>query len=462
VVRYNQAVLVAGMLSATLLSSVAPAFAENIQGALARAYRANPTLNSQRANARATDEAMPQALSGYRPKLTGAADIGIADQNVDAAGAAGSKNTNARPRGMSVTLDQVIYNGGRTGNSVRAAESQILGARETLRNTEQTVLLNAATAYMNVLRDTALLNLRRNNIEVLTTQLQQTTDRFRVGELTRTDVAQSESRLAKSRSDSYLAEANLKSSIATYQQVVGDPPKKLSPAKGVDHLLPKTRDAAISLSQKEHPAIIATLHGVDQQQLQVKVIEGELYPTISLQAVGARRMDNSNVRGTEVWSASLVGRLSVPIYEGGAVYSRVRQAKETLTSQRLAVDTQRESVRQLVVSAWGALEATRAQITASEAGVRAAEIALAGVREEAKVGQRTTLDVLNAQQDLLDARVTLVTAQRDRVVASYTLLGAIGRLSLRTMGIKAPAYDPKIHYEQVRDKWIGLRTPDGQ
>ncbi|MCA0423770.1 MAG: TolC family outer membrane protein, partial [Proteobacteria bacterium] len=339
---------------------MAPAFAENIQGALARAYRANPTLNSQRANARATDEAMPQALSGYRPKLTGAADIGIADQNVDAAGAAGSKNTNARPRGMSVTLDQVIYNGGRTGNSVRAAESQILGARETLRNTEQTVLLNAATAYMNVLRDTALLNLRRNNIEVLTTQLQQTTDRFRVGELTRTDVAQSESRLAKSRSDSYLAEANLKSSIATYQQVVGDPPKKLSPAKGVDHLLPKTRDAAISLSQKEHPAIIATLHGVDQQQLQVKVIEGELYPTISLQAVGARRMDNSNVRGTEVWSASLVGRLSVPIYEGGAVYSRVRQAKETLTSQRLAVDTQRESVRQLVVSAWGALEATRA------------------------------------------------------------------------------------------------------
>lgn len=458
--RLGKAVSVAALLAATSLISAGSVRSETIQGALARAYQGNPELNAQRATARAADESVPQALSGYRPKVTGAADVGVIDQNSHTAGTA-YNHSRFPPRGLSVTVDQTLFNGGRTGNSLRAAESRVLGARETLRNTEQTVLLNAAIAYMNVLRDTALLNLRRNNIDVLTTQLNQTSDRFRVGEVTRTDVALSESRLAKARSDAFLAEANLKTSIATYQQVVGDPPKKLSPAKPVEHLLPKSRDVAIGLSLKEHPAIIASLHGVDQQLLNVKVIEGELYPTVSVAAGFSRRYDSTSL-GSDLWQGSLIGRLSVPIYEGGAVYSRVREAKETLTSQRINVDTQRERVRQLVVSSWGILEATRAQIKAAEAQVRAAEIALAGVREEAKVGQRTTLDVLNAQQDLLIARTTLVTAQRDRVVASYSVLSATGRLTLRTLGISGDAYDPKVHYEQVRDRWFGLRTPDGQ
>ena len=458
--NFGRTASVAAILAATAVLSANSAKSETIQGALARAYHANPDLNAQRAATRAADESLPQALSGYRPKITGALDVGVVDQNSHTAGRAYSHDRYP-PRGMSVTVDQTLYNGGRTGNSVLGAEAKILGARETLRNTEQTILLNAATSYMNVLRDTALLNLRRNNIEVLTTQLRQTTDRFRVGEVTRTDVALSESRLAKARSDSFVAESNLKSSIATFQQIVGDPPKQLSPAKTVEHLLPKSREQAVSLSLREHPAIIATMHGVDQQQLQVKTIEGELYPTLSVQAGFARRYDSSAL-GTDLWQGSVVGRLSVPIYEGGAVYSRVREAKETLASQKIAVDTQRERVRQLVVSNWGVLDATKAQIIAAEAQVRAAEIALAGIREEARVGQRTTLDVLNAQQDVLDARVSLVTAQRDRIVASYTVLGAVGRLSLRTLGVNVAAYDPKVHYNQVRGKWIGLRTPDGQ
>ena len=460
VFKFGRTASVAALLAATAFLSATHARSETIQGALARAYHANPELNAQRATTRAADESLPQALSGYRPKVTGSADVGIVDQNSHTAGRAYSHDRYP-PRGLSVSVDQTLFNGGRTGNAVLGAESKILGARETLRNTEQTILLNAATAYMNVLRDTALLNLRRNNIEVLTTQLRQTSDRFRVGEVTRTDVALSESRLAKARSDSFVAEANLKTSIATYQQYVGDPPKQLSPAKSVEALLPKSRDAAVTLSLREHPAIIATLHGVDQQQLQVKTIEGELYPTLSVSAGFARRYDSTSL-GSDVWQGSLIGRLSVPIYEGGAVYSRVREAKETLASQKIAVDTQRERVRQLVVSSWGILEATKAQITAAEAQVRAAEIALAGVREEARVGQRTTLDVLNSQQDVLDARVSLVTAQRDRIVASYTVLGATGRLSLRTLGVNVAAYDPKVHYQQVRGKWIGLRTPDGQ
>jgi len=436
------------------------AHAETIHGALARAYHANPDLNSQRAITRATDEAVPQALSGYRPKVTGAADLGYINQKSHSARQKYSQD-DFGPRGLSVTLDQVLYNGGRTGNQLRGAESRVLAARETLRNTEQTILLNAATAYMNVLRDTALLNLRRNNIEVLSTQLKQVSDRFRVGEVTRTDVAQSESRLARARSDAYAAEANLKTSMATYQQIIGAAPTKLAAARPVENLLPKSREAALAMSQREHPAIIAALHGVDQQQLQVKSVEGELYPTISLSATASRRYD-SQAPGSDLWQGSVVGRLSVPIYEGGQVYSRVREAKETLASQQIVVDSQRERVRQLVVSSWGALEATKAQINAAEAQVRAAEIALAGVREEAKVGQRTTIDVLNSQQDLLDARVSLVTAQRDRVVASYNVLSSVGGLTLRKLGVNVAAYDPKVHYEQVRDRWTGLRTPDGQ
>lgn len=452
--------------------------AETIQGALARAYHANPDLNAQRATTRATDEAVPQALSGYRPKITGTVDVGVVDQTsrtrrsstfisqqtgqrVFSVNSTSSSQDIYGPRGLSVAVDQVLYNGGRTANQVRGAESRVLAAREALRNKEQSILLNAATAYMNVLRDTALLNLRRNNIEVLSTQLRQTQDRFKVGELTRTDVALSEASLAKARGDAYLAESLLKTSIATYRQHVGEEPKKLSPAKPVEKLLPKSKDVAVAMSQKEHPAVIATLHGVDAQQLVVKTIEGELYPTISVRGAVSRRLDSTGNQ-QEAITHSIVGTLSVPIYEGGAVYSRVREAKETLTTQRMTVDLQRDIVRQAVVSSWGALETARAQITTAEAQVRAAEIALAGVREEAKVGQRTTLDVLTSQQSVLDARVALVTAQRDRVVASYNVLAAVGRLSLRTLGVSVAAYDPKVHYDQVRDKWIGVRTPDGQ
>jgi outer membrane protein len=456
----------------------ATAKAETIHGALARAYHANPDLNAQRAATRAVDEAVPQALSGYRPKVTGTADHGLTESI--SRGRRSTTTTNPltgvttftnnfnsvtddlyQPRGLSVAVDQTIWNGNRTANQVRGAESRVMAARETLRAKEQTVLLAAATAYMNVLRDTALLNLRRNNIDVLTTQLRQTQDRFKVGELTRTDVALAESSLAKARGDAYAAESNLKTSIATYRQVVGDEPKKLAAAQPVEKHLPKSRDAAVAMSQSQHPNIGAALHGVDQQQLTVKSIEGELYPTLSVRAQATRRYDSTGSQQQSV-TGSIVGTLSVPIYEGGAVYSRVREAKETLTSQRLNVDLQRDTIRQTVASAWGALETARAQIQAAEAQVRAAEIALTGVREEAKVGQRTTLDVLTSQQQLLDARVTLVTAQRDRVVASYTVLAAIGNLSLRALGVDVAAYDPKVHYEQVRGKWIGVRTPDGQ
>ncbi|WP_244606991.1 TolC family outer membrane protein [Bosea sp. CS1GBMeth4] len=455
--------VMAGMLGALTGS---PALAQTMDAALARAYSANPTLNAQRAAVRATNENVPQALSGYRPRITASADIGASITESDipagAQGATHSRNVSRfNPRGAGLQVDQNIFDGGKTRSSVSQAESQVLGARATLRNTEQNVLLDAATSYMNVLRDTAILNLNRNNVEVLEEQLRQTRDRFQVGEVTRTDVAQAEARLSSAQSQAILAESNLKTSIARYRQNVGAEPKQLAPGRPVENLMPKSLPRALSLALQGHPAIIAALHGVDAAELQVKVTEADLYPTLGVRGLVTQRYDNQFF-GDNRTSASAVATLTIPIYEGGQVYSRTRQAKETAGQRRIEVDTSRDTVRAAVVSAWGAHEAAKAQISSAQAQVQAAETALAGVREEAKVGQRTTLDVLNAQQELVSARASLVTAQRDRVVASYAVLSAVGLLSAETLKLKAERYDARRHYDQVKGLLWGTQTPDGR
>jgi outer membrane protein len=457
--------LLAGMLGAVMGS---PVLAQTMEAALGRAYSANPTLNAQRAAVRATNENVPQALSGYRPRITASADIGASITESDtpfnsqATGSPHSRNVSRlNPRGAGLQIDQNIFDGGKTRSSVSQAESQVLGARATLRNTEQNVLLDAATSYMNVLRDTAILNLNRNNVEVLEEQLRQTRDRFQVGEVTRTDVAQAEARLSSAQSQAILAESNLKTSIARFRQNVGTEPKQLAPGRPVENLLPKSLPAALNAALQGHPAIIAALHGVDAAELQVKVTEADLYPVLGVRGTVQQRYDNQFF-GDNRASASAVATLTIPIYEGGQVYSRTRQAKETAGQRRIEVDTSRDTVRAAVVSAWGAHDAAKAQITAAQAQVQAAETALAGVREEAKVGQRTTLDVLNAQQELVSARSTLVTAQRDRVVASYAVLSAVGKLSADTLRLKAERYDSRKHYDQVKGLLWGTQTPDGR
>ncbi len=444
-----------------------PLAAQTMEAALGRAYAGNPTLNAQRAQVRVTNENVPQALSGYRPRVTASADIGASITETDTPFTATSRGVHTRTvtrlagRGAGVQVDQNIFDSGKTRSSVSQAESQVLGARSTLRNTEQNVLLDAATSYMNVLRDTAILSLNRNNVEVLEEQLRQTRDRFQVGEVTRTDVAQSEARLSSARSQAILAESNLKTSIARFRQNVGIEPKQLAPGRPVENLLPRSLPAALNTALAGHPAIIAALHGVDAAELQVKVTEADLYPVLGVRGVVQQRYDNSAF-GDNRTSASVVGTLTIPIYEGGQVYSRTRQAKESAGQRRIEVDTQRDTVRAAVVSAWGAHDASKAQIIAAQAQVQAAETALAGVREEAKVGQRTTLDVLNAQQELVIARSTLVTAQRDRVVASYAVLSAVGRLSSETLKLKTETYDARKHYDQVKGLLWGTQTPDGR
>jgi len=439
---------------------VLPGNAQTMDAALSRAYSANPTLNAQRAAVRATDENVPQALSGYRPRITASADIGASILDSSLPGA-GTTTTRLMPRGAGVQIDQNIWDSGRTRSAVSQSESQVLGARATLRNTEQNVLLDAATSYMNVLRDTAILELNRNNVDVLEEQLRQTRDRFQVGEVTRTDVAQAEARRSSAQSQAILAESNLKTSVARYRQNVGAEPRSLAPGRPIENLLPKTLPLALQQGLVGHPAIIASLHGVDAAELQVKVTEADLYPVVGVRGLVQQRYD-SQLFGDNRTSASVVGTLTIPIYEGGQVYSRTRQAKETAGQRRIEVDTQRDTVRAAIISAWGGLEAAKAQITAAQAQVQAAETALAGVREEAKVGQRTTLDVLNAQQELVSARSSLVTAQRDRVVASYSVLSAVGKLSAQTLKLKAEVYDSRQHYDQVKGLWWGTQTPDGR
>ena len=455
--------LAAIAISATLVAVPFGVRAETLAGALARAYVNNPELNAQRAGVRATDENVPRARSGYRPRVTASGDIGaqIIDSRIPTSAGVSTNTRRDFPRGAALTVDQTLYSGGRVGNSVRQAESQVLQARQTLRSLEQTILFSAAQAYMDVLRDTAELNLRNNNVEVLEEQLRQTRDRFNVGEVTRTDVAQSEARLALAKSEVSLAEGNLKASLAAYRRVVGVEPRQLAPGKSIEPMLPGTLDQALKVSIAEHPQIVAAFHAVDVAELAVKITEGELYPTVGVRGTLSQRYETS-VPNDQRTSASVVAQLTVPIYEGGEVYARVRQSKETLGQRRLEADLARDQVRAQVVSAWGALEARKAQIIAATAQVEASSIALAGVREEAKVGQRTTLDVLNAQQELLNARVTLIRAQRDRVVASYAVLQAVGRLSASRLKLNVAQYRPETHYKQVRDKWGGKRTPDGR
>src|SRR5437764_998462 len=439
------------------------AIAETLDSALAQAYRNNPTLNAQRAALRATDESVPQALANYRPRITGTFDSGA--QHFESISTSGGQftqtNTNISPRGGNIGLVQTVFNGMRSGNLTRQAESSVLAGRETLRNAEQTALLDAATAYMNVLRDTAILDLQRRNVQVLQEQLKQARDRFNVGEVTRTDVAQAEARLAASQSQVLAAEANLKASQATYRRVIGAEPVNLRPGMAVDRLSPRSLDASVDVGRNEHPTVTAAQYIVDAAQHAVKAAEGSLYPTITLESSVQRRWDVQPGVSDQM-TGTVLGRATVPIYQGGTEYSIIRQTKETLGQRRIELDVQRDLIRSTVVQAWAQVEATKAQIIAAQAQVTATEVALNGVREEARVGQRTTLDVLNAQPELVNAWVALVTAQRDRVVASFTLLSSVGRLSPQALKLPTETYDPRVHYHQVRDKWIGVRTPDGR
>ena len=455
----GSAAVVAAVVSAL---TVEPVWAETLPEALVRTYQNNPQLNAERARQRGTDEGVSQALAGYRPQLLATLTGGL--QQVRVLFFDNTIQTQTlRTWTIGLTVSQTLFNGFKPANTVRQSEAQVFSGREALRNTGQGVLLDAVTAYTNVLANQTLVEAQRANVAFLRETQGITQKRLNAGDVTPTDTAQAEARLNRGLADLNAAEVNLAISQATYAQVIGNAPAQLRPAETVDRLLPRSREDAIGLAFREHPAVTAASFDVDMASTTIRVAESSLLPSITVQGSVSRSRDNDpslSTFGTD--QASIVGQLNQPIYDGGTAASQTRQAKEVAAQSRLVLDQVRNQAKTAAVSAWVAHEGAKIAVSASESEVRAATVALQGVQREAAGGQRTTVDVLNSQQDLILAKARLIGALRDRVIASYTLLSAIGRLDVKTLGLNTPDYLPEVHYHQVRDAWHGLRTPSGQ
>ncbi len=441
-------------LAAVLVAGTAgSASAETLKQALNAAYKFNPRLDAARANQRATDEEVPRALSGYRPRIDGSADTTYEIQSTLPSGQP-RRTTEGNPRGYAVGLTQPIFRGFRTKNAVSLAEATVRAGWEALRTTESDVMLEAVTAYVDVVRDQAILTLRENNVTVLTRDLNATQARLAAGEVTRTDVEQAKARRAGAVAALDLARANLKTSRATFERVVGHPPSRLVEAKP-STIVPANLPLSTEIAVRESPLVVAALYREQAARFNIDLIRGELLPTVQLEANYARRFDPSeSIEDAE--DTTVTGRLTVPFYTGGEVEARVRQAKQTHIQRLQEIEQARTEVREQIVTAWSQLQAAKAAVESDLVAVAANRVALAGVREEERVGQRTLLDVLNAEQELLNAEVTLATDRRNVVVASYQVVAAIGRLNAQELGVSSLVYDPEQHYQEVRNKWFDL------
>ncbi|MEY3596836.1 MAG: hypothetical protein RL543_789 [Pseudomonadota bacterium] len=424
------------------------ASADTIESALAKAYMNNPDFNAQRAALRATDEGVQRARAGLLPSVSASSSLGRQSSTYN------SSNEVLSPRTLGVSVTQSLYNGARVTNQIDQSEKSVLAAREQLRSVEQKVLFGASSGYMAVVRDTAVLKVRQANINVLKEQLRQTEDRFNVGEVTRTDVAQVSAQLAAAEAERSAAQASLASSVASYQQIIGSMPDALADAVPLVNMVPTSLDQALLIGQADHPDIRAARFSVDIAAAGVKIAQGELMPSLSLKGSLTHANDYKSA-DDEYNDASIVASLTIPLYEGGEVHARVRQLKETLGQRRLEADSALRAVIAEISSAWSQYITSQARIKAAETQIEAATVALNGTREEAKVGQRTTLDVLIADQTLLGAQVNLVTAQTDRVVASYRVLSSVGKLSANSLGLKVKGYDAKVHYDKVKGRLYG-------
>ncbi len=429
-----------------------PARAESLLEALSATYGYNPRLDAERAFARGTDEDVARAMSGYRPTVTGQADVGIErdDQRPSSIFDGVTK-----PRGYTIQGIQPIFRGFRTYNAVNNAEATVRAERENLRDVERQVLLQAVTAYMDVVRDQELVRLNENNVNVLSRELKAAQDRFSVGEVTRTDVAQAEARRADAVSRLDAARANLRTSRGSFQQVVGHPPEGLSWPAPPEQDIPKSLQDAVAISNNENPLVVAALYREQAAKYLVDQIRGELLPTVQLEASYTDRFEPAKTID-ELETSVVRGRLTVPIYEAGDVYARVRQAKQNHVGFLQQIEQIRTEQQQSLVAAWSQLEAARAQLESDRVAVESNKVALQGVREEEKVGQRTLLDVLNAELEYLNSQVNMETDRRNLVVAAYSVISALGRLDAAWIGAAAYVYDPVVHYKEVRRKWIGV------
>ncbi|MGC2854057.1 TolC family outer membrane protein [Novispirillum sp. DQ9] len=442
---------------ACLLLGAAPAGAMTLEEALAAAYVGNPQLQAQRAAVRATDEQVPQALSGWRPQvgLNGSVGRAWVDGNTPVPGTSIERD----PTQASATITQPVFRGFRTVNGVEAAENAVLSARSQLTSAEQQILLNAVEIYSGVLRDEAVVELNANNEQVLRRQLGATRDRFQVGEITRTDVSQAESRVSGARASRISAESQLMSSRATFQRIVGVPPEGLTPPTQLPQL-PASLEQTVALALENQPDVLAAQYAARAADDTIDVVKGELLPEVSLQASHGRGWETQAPQ-SRLNSTQITANVTVPLYESGAVYSRVREAKQVASQRRIQVEQAQVTAREAAVQAWETLVAARAEIESRQAQVDAASTALEGVQREAQVGARTVLDVLDAEQELLDANVNLVRARHNERVAAFRLLSATGGLTAGNLGLPVEIYDPSAHYQAVRNQWFGTEASVG-
>jgi outer membrane protein len=454
---------IAGAVAGILLQATAgSAGAETLPQALGAAYKFNPRLDAARALQRATDEEVPRALSGYRPSIAGSADTTYERSVTKPSFQPGKTTEETNPRGYAVGLTQPIFRGFRTKNAVSLAEATVRAGWEALRTTESAVLQDGVTAYGDVVRDLAIQTLRENNVVVLTRDVSSTKARLDVGEVTRTDLEQAKARRAGAVAALELARANLKTSRAVFELVIGHPPSNLVEARP-STLVPKSLPESTEIALRESPLVVAALYREQAARFNIDLIRGELLPSVQLEANYARRLDpTTGIEDAE--STTVTGRLTVPFYSGGEVEARVRQAKQTQLQRLQEIEQARTEVQAQVVTAWSQLQAAKAAVEADEAAVAANRIALAGVREQEKAGERTLLDVLNAEQELLNSEVALVTDKRNVVVASYAVVSSIGRLNAQELGVSSLVYDPEQHYQEVRNKWfdISITRADGK
>lgn len=440
-------------------------FATNASGqslteALASAYSLNPELNVARSQLRSLDETIAIARSGNRPLVLG--NVSSVTSSTLTRLRTGTEFTSgSRPTALTLTFTQPLFQGFQVRNNIRSAEAAVKAQRQALMSTEQDVLLAAATAFHNVIAARAIVRLRRDDVRFLAEQVRAAEDRFEVGEGTRTDVSQAEASQAQARTLLNFAIADLRSAEATFFQLTGLRANRLRDNIDVAPRVPKSVDAAVTIGQRGHPAILAALFDVDTALFNVKSLEGQFLPSIDVTGEVSTAFNPGN--GVERADNAQIGlNVSVPIYQQGLVSAQVRQAKEDLGTSRIQVDVTRDLIRQNTVAAFAAYRASVRSIQDARVGVFSAQLALQGVVEEQRVGQRTTLDVLDSQSDLVAAQITLVDVERDAEVAAFELFSAIGQLTAIELGLAVRRYEPEEHTKVVRDKWFGFRTPDGR
>jgi outer membrane protein len=449
--------------------SVSPAAAQSLEEALANAYRSNPELLAQRAALRAVDEQVPRAMSQWRPTVQVTGNTGIArdynETTTTVFGPAGSSDNNTvrnqrvrHPYTATLQATQPLYRGGRSTAELARAEANIQASRALLSVTEQRVLLDAATAYINLARELAVLDLNTNNVQVLQRQLEAARDRFQVGEITRTDVSQAEARLAQSQAARTGSEGNVNTARAAYLRVVGLEASRPSVPAVPAALLPGSAAEARDVALASNPTVVQARYTHESAGHDVALIEGEKLPTVGLQADAIRGWE-TQTRGVQRDTVDLLLTFTVPIYQQGLTDARVREAKQTQGQRRTQIDVSQRQVTDEANRAWQQLQTARAQIASFQAQIRANEIALEGVSQEARVGSRTVLDVLNAEQELLNSRVSLVQSQRDQVLAAFQLLSATGRLTARSLSLPVEYYDPEAYAKSTRDRWFGTDIP---